>query len=364
MNLMDLLKETLNYSILGITTQNIVLAFVVFSVIMLFRKIFIKTILHYLEKLVKKTKNNFDDKLVAILQKPLRFSFFILALFLVKEIVSIDKLNGLFDNILFSLIIVVISWALFNILNEINYIFSSFSKKFGQDLSSDIENFILKTLRVVVIIFAFMIIAEHWGINISAFIASLGLGGLAFALAAKDTVANLFGSLVIFMDRPFKAGDWIEAGDINGVVEDIGIRSTNIRTFAKSIITVPNAKLTDEPINNWSRMNKRRIKHRLDITYGTKVAQVKNIISDIKTMLENHPDIHKDQIMVYFDEFRASSLSLFCYYFTVTTEWDEYLRVREDTNLKIMDIIESNGASFAFPSQSLYIEKLANKQDV
>ena len=258
MNLMDLLKETLNYSILGITTQNIVLAFVVFSVIMLFRKIFIKTILHYLEKLVKKTKNNFDDKLVAILQKPLRFSFFILALFLVKEIVSIDKLDGLFDNILFSLIIVVISWALFNILNEINYIFSSFSKKFGQDLSSDIENFILKTLRVVVIIFAFMIIAEHWGINISAFVASLGLGGLAFALAAKDTVANLFGSLVIFMDRPFKAGDWIEAGEINGVVEDIGIRSTNIRTFAKSIITVPNAKLTDEPINNWSRMNKRR----------------------------------------------------------------------------------------------------------
>ena len=188
--------------------------------------------------------------------------------------------------------------------------------------------------------------------------AALGLGGLAFALAAKDTVANLFGSLVIFTDRPFKVGDWVETPAVEGMIEEIGIRSTKIRTFAQALVSMPNATLANAPITNWSRMGKRRVKTRLGLTYNTTVEQMQAILEEIKTMLKKHPDVHQETILVSFDEFDNSALSIFLYFFTKTTVWLEYLHVREDVNFKIMQIVARNGAQFAFPSQTLYVESL------
>ncbi len=225
-------------------------------------------------------------------------------------------------------------------------------------MSKDIENFIVKTLRVIVIALGLMTFLQAWGINVSAFIASLGLGGLAFALAAKDTAANLFGSLVLFTDRPFKIGDWVQTDDAEGYVEDIGIRSTKIRTFAQALITVPNATIANSAITNWTRMGKRRIRMRLGLTYSTTTEQMEKILRDIRTYLENNEDIHPQTIMIYFDEFGASSLNIFCYFFTKTTVWKEYLAVREQVNLELMRIVEKNGASFAFPTQTLHVESL------
>jgi len=193
-------------------------------------------------------------------------------------------------------------------------------------------------------------------------LASLGLIGMAFALAAKDTAANLFGSLVIFTDRPFKIGDWIKTPIVEGTIEEIGIRSTRVRTFAQALVTVPNAVLANSAILNWSRMGKRRIKMRIGLTYSTTRQKLQTILNDIRQMLKNHKDVHQGTIMIYFDKFEDSSLSIFCYFFTTTTVWEEYLKAREDINLKIMKIIEDNEAEFAFPSQSIYIEKMDSKQ--
>ena len=179
---------------------------------------------------------------------------------------------------------------------------------------------------------------------------------MAIALAAKDTVANLFGSLVIFSDKPFKIGDWIKTPVVEGTVEAVGIRSTKVRTFAQALVSVPNAVLANSEILNWSRMGKRRIKLILGLTYSTKAIDLQNIVKETKEMLKKHQDIHQDTIYIYFTNFDASSLGVFCYFFTKTTSWGEFMRVKEDVNFKIMQIVENNNASFAFPSQSIYLE--------
>lgn len=218
-----------------------------------------------------------------------------------------------------------------------------------------------KLLKIIIVIIAGLYSLKSVGYDISAFLASLGLMGMAIALAAKDTIANFFGSMVILSDRPFKIGDWVTLEDgTDGDIEEIGIRSTKIRTFARSLVSVPNAKIANASITNWSRMDKRRIKHSIGVTYNTSSEQMKNILKDIRNMLKEHKDIHQDTIHIYFEGFGSHELTIFCYYFTKTTAWGEFMAVREDTNLKIMEIIEKNKAEFAFPTQTLYLKKEDN----
>jgi len=196
------------------------------------------------------------------------------------------------------------------------------------------------------------------GIAMTSFVAILGAAGLAIGMAFQGALGNLASGVMLLVFRPFKVGDWIQTPDVEGTVEGIGIRSTRVRAFTQALISVPNATIANSPITNWSQMGKRRIKARLGLTYSTSKDQMKNILSDLKIMLKNHPDVHKDTIMIRFDEFGDSALSIFCYFFTITTNWVRFLEVREDINFKIMEIIEKNGASFAFPSQSIYVESM------
>jgi MscS family membrane protein len=182
---------------------------------------------------------------------------------------------------------------------------------------------------------------------------------LAFALAAKDTAANLFGGLSILADRALKIDDWIKVGNVEGTVEEIGLRTTKVRTFEKSLVTVPNQYIANNPIENFSRRNIRRIKMRIGLVYSTTQEQMQAILSDIRNMLQSHPGIAKKAtLLVNFDEFGSSELSIFIYCFTNTADWAKYLEIREDVNLKIMQIVQKHGSDFAFPSESLYIEKL------
>lgn len=355
------MQEILNYTIFDIKVMDISIAISIFMLSFLLRTIISKIVIKSLKTLSQKTKTDFDDQLVDVLEEPLKLSTVILGAYLAKEWLKIDAFDDLLQSLIESLVTFVIFWMLYRAINKFEYIFSKFSAKFGKELSKDIENFIVKTLKLIIIIVGGMSILQEWGINVTAFVASLGLVGMAFALAAKDTAANLFGSLVIFTDRPFKIGDWIQTPSVEGVVEEIGIRSTKVRTFAQALVSVPNANIANESITNWSRMGKRRIRTRIGLTYATTTTQMQNILRDIREMLSHHQDVHQETIMIYFDEFENSALGIFCYFFTTTTVWAEYLKVREDVNLKIMQIVEDNNASFAFPSQSLYIEKIPDK---
>ncbi len=352
------LSDILSYKIYDITVQDISIAIIIFLFALTLSNIISKIILNILKRITSKTKTTLDDELLTTIEVPLKFSIILVGFYISKEWLGLSRIDNFLNNLIQSVATFLLFWLIYRLIDKFAYLFNKFYAKFGKKLSSDIENFSVKTLKILTVIVGAMSILQGWGINVSAFLASLGLVGMAFALAAKDTAANLFGSLVIFTDRPFKVGDWIQTPDVEGTVESIGIRSTRVRAFTQALISVPNAVIANSPITNWSQMGKRRIKTRLGLTYGTSKDQMQNILKDLRDMLQKHPDIHDDTIMIRFDEFADSSLSIFCYFFTKTTVWVRFLEVREDINFKVMEIVEKNGSSFAFPSQSIYVESL------
>ncbi len=334
-------------------TDKYIYAILIFSFFQFFRVFFRK--ISY--KIVQKTSTKFDDEILESIEKPVDYLFIIIGINIALSILTFDSVvEDIINKLLRSGLIVVIFWGALNVLTNLSGNIHKITDKLGDKFSAEVLNFIIKSIRFFIFIIGFIVILQEWGYNVSGFLASMGLVGMALALAAKDTAANLFGSLVIFIDKPFKVGDWIKTPQVEGTIENIGIRSTKVRTFAQAQVTVPNATIANSAIINWSRMGKRRIKMNIGITYDTPAHSIQNIIKEIKEMLENNDDIHDDVIMVNFSEFASSSLNIFCYYFTKTTNWSEFLKVREETYLEIMKIVERNGTSFAFPTQTLHIE--------
>lgn len=312
-----------------------------------------------LHKMTSKTKNTLDDTIITALEPPVRLVFVILGLYGMLAFLTLpEQVDAFNSNFFHSMFAFTIFWALYRIVSIFSDFLSEYNGKLANKFSADLVLFLVKGVKLVLIVMGFVVIVQEWGYNFTGFLASLGLGGLAFALAAKDTAANLFGSLVIFSDKPFDVGDWIQTPGVEGTVESIGIRSTRVRTFAKALVAVPNATLANSPITNWSHMTMRRIKMTVGLTYDTNSTQMNNILIQVREMLTNDPDINNGTILVNFTDFQDSALGIFCYFFTNTTNWQEYLMVRERMNLNIMKIVEDNKASFAFPSQSVYIESL------
>jgi len=339
--------------IFGGNLDKYIYAIFIFTIIQLVRLVFKKIIV----KIVQKTNNVYDDDIIAVIEKPMKYLFVFIGIKLAVTVLILNAdMKILINHITSSGFIFVLFWSFIKLLNYFTKHISTVTNRFGDKISADVANFIIKSIRLFIVAIGSFTILQEWGYNISGFLASLGLVGMAFALAAKDTAANLFGSLVIFTDKPFKVGDWIKTPDVEGTIESIGIRSTRVRTFAQAQVTVPNATLANSAILNWSKMGKRRIKMNIGLTYDTKVSQLEKVVLDIKNMLKNHTDIHQSTIHVYFTTFDDSSLSIFCYFFTKTTNWGEFMRVRENTNFEIMKIVEQNNTSFAFPSRSIYIE--------
>lgn len=356
---MEVFKSLLQQSYFGNTLSQWLIALSVLLLFIFLRRPMAHALITALQKASSKTKNTLDDAILVAVEPPLRLVFILLGLYgmlsLLKLPVQLNVFSGHFFHSMgaFSLF-----WALFRIVNIFSNFVGEYQGKIANRFSADLALFLVKGVKLVLLVMGFVIIVQEWGYNFTGFLASLGLGGLAFALAAKDTAANLFGSLVIFSDKPFDVGDWIQTPEVEGTVENIGIRSTRVRTFAKALVAVPNATLANSPITNWSRMTMRRIKMTVGLTYDTDSKQMKNILAQIRTMLQTDPDINNKTILINFTDFQDSALGIFCYFFTNTTKWQEYLMVRERINLSIMEIVENNKASFAFPSQSLYIESV------
>ncbi len=358
---MDQFIKYINMTFFEIPLYKIAFAFFVFFVFLFLRKVFTLTLLRTIKQFTKKTATDIDDKILKILKGPIKFSFIIAGFYFFAVILDINSI--ILYHIIKSLVTIAIFWILFGIVNVFDNFIYDFSKKFGRDLYKEIGNFLIKSIKAFVLVVGIVAILQDWGINVSAFIASLGIGGLAFALAAKDTAANLFGGLTILADQSLKIGDWVKVGSVEGTVEDIGLRTTKIRTFEKSLIVMPNQTIANSPIENYSRRGQRRIKLRIGVTYDTPRETLQKIVKDITDMLRNHPKIAQEQtLLVRFDEFGDSALGIFIYTFVSSAVWSEYLEAKEDIYLKIMQIVENNNAQFAFPSQSIYIEKI-NKEE-
>jgi len=353
MQINELLKM-LDIKILSLPLYKIVLAFVILGLFLILRKVFTIYILNALHFLTKKTKSDLDDKFVDAIKEPLKFLFIIAGLYFFFYFLEIK--NEVLKHILKGLLIFDLFWALYNIINEFEENVYNLIGKFSK-ASRELASFVIKILKVIVISIGIIALLQDWGINVTGFVASLGLGGLAFALAAKDTAANIFGGIAILTDNIFKIGEWVKINDVEGIVEDIGMRTTKIRAFDKRLIIVPNSVIANSNVENFSRRDKRRIVLRIGILYSTPNDVIQKIVNEIKEMLYSHPEVAKDEsLLVYFDEFEDSSLVIFCYFFTTTAIWSEYLRIKEDINLKIKEIIKRNGSDFAYPSSSIYFE--------
>ncbi len=330
-------------------------ALLIFLLFLLLRKTFTQYVFRGLMKLLNKTGLDPKINLLSCIENPLRNWFVILGLYFALLILPLGQyFQVLVTQTFRASIIVLIAWGLYNMAGP--YLFEAINSKIETKMDAILIPFLSKVLRFLIIFLALSLVASEWGYDVTGIVAGLGLGGLAFALAAQDTAANIFGGIVIITDKPFDIGDWIFCPSVEGTVEDISFRSTRVRTFANSLVTVPNSTLANEPITNWSKMGKRRVSFNLGVTYDTSRDQLKKCVEEIRQMLENHPDVHKDVIFVKFDSFNDSSLDIFIYYFTVTTQWGTHMNVKEEINLNIMKILEDQGVSVAFPSRSLYLE--------
>ena len=341
----------------SVPLANLIAATVVFFLILGLRKVFTKIILVFLQNLAKSTKTYYDDRIISALKGPIRFAFIIIAIHLFFLLIFNEP--EIIKNILNTLVVYTVFWAILSIIEALRELVYNATAKFNKDLSKEMGNFIIAMVKILVSGIGLAGMLMVWGINVTALIASLGLGGLAFALAAKDTASNLFGSFALLADKSIRIGEWIKVGGVEGVVEDVGMRTTKIRSFQKSLITVPNSIVANSPIENFSRRGIRRIKMHIGLTYATNSEQITQIMADIKKMLQQHEGISQsDSLMVNFDTFGDSSLNVFVYTFTKTANWAKYLEIREDINLQMMKIVEENGSSFAFPSQSIYVEQM------
>jgi MscS family membrane protein len=272
------------------------------------------------------------------------------------DIDPIEKfgVRWLIDALFEIAIIVVFTRIILRVIDFVSYVFIHSD---DTEVSKDLVRFIKELSKVLAIIISFFVIlAQAFEVNITALIASLGIGGLAVALAAQDTIANLFGSFIIYLDKPFSVGDLVEAGEIKGHIEKIGFRTTRVRTLDRSLLTVPNKKMVDAALNNITQSTQRRVKFTLQLTYGAKSENILNIIDQIKIEVDAHPDTC-DETNVRFTEFGSSSLNILVMYFVNSNEFEKMIEVKEMLNLKIMQIVEDNHCSFAYPTQTIHLEK-------
>ena len=315
-----------------------------------------RKILKRLQLKAEKTKNRWDDAIIESIKKPISLVIWAAGLYLATKIIQEATGAVIFDAvepIRDTVIIGAIAWFLVRLIKhgERNFIQGE------KEVDPTTVDAIAKLLKMAVVITALLVVLQTLGFSISGVMAFGGIGGIAVGFAAKDLLANFFGGLTIYLDRPFTVGDWIRSPDrdIEGMVEKIGWRLTCIRTFDKRPLYVPNSVFTTISVENPSRMLNRRIYETIGIRYDD-AGKMKTIVDKVKNMLKNNPEIDTGQTMIVnFNSFAPSSLDFFIYTFTKTTNWAEFHEIKQDVMLKIIDIIEEEGAECAFPTSTIHL---------
>lgn len=249
-------------------------------------------------------------------------------------------------------------WGIYRLVDVVAEFFREKAARTDTMLDDQLVPLLRKTAKVFVVIVGGLFVLQNLDIDVASLIAGLGIGGLAFALAAKDTVANLFGSVTIFSDRPFQIGDWIVAAGAEGIVEEVGFRSTRIRTFYNSLVTIPNSKLADTVIDNYGARTYRRVFVTLNLTYATTPEQLQAFCDGIRAILQANPLVRKDYYEVHFRDFGAHSLDVMVYFFVKVPSWSEELRQRHNVFLEILRLASALKVEFAFPTQTLHVDTM------
>ncbi|MDG2107002.1 MAG: mechanosensitive ion channel family protein [Gammaproteobacteria bacterium] len=312
----------------------------------------------------KKTATDFDDIILKSIQKPLTYLIILVSLILISEALnSLFEIFEFFDTskVIYLLIVILISWTLLRILNGY-YSNKSFLRNLKESddpmVVEQTYEITIRIFKIIVIIITALTLMQEFGLSISGLLAFGGVGGLVIGLAAKDLLSNFFGGLMIFLDRPFKVGEFIKSPDrnIEGIVESIGWRLTVVRTFSKNVLYIPNSAFANIVVENATRMTNRRINQIIGIRYDD-LDKIPKIVDDVRIYLESHNDIDQsNKPTVYFHSFSASSCDFFIRAFTKTKDWREFLKIKEQVLYKVSEIINNHNAAIAFPTMTIEMD--------
>ena len=330
----------------------------IFLGFLLLRIIFRSVIFKFLRIFASKLPFNSNEDIVDAANHPLQFLILMLGLYfaLLASPFSYIAYYAVIQELVRSSILIAVFWTLFNLATTTHNLLVTLLSSLGIQLEESLANIVSAFLRFFIGAIALAMIVSEWGYDINGFIAGLSLGGLAISLAAKDALANVFGSILIIMDKPFKVGDWISANGVEGTVEKISLRSTSIRTFPQALVYVPNSLLSNTPITNYTKRAKRRIEFNLGVAYATTPEQMQKCVHSIRNFLNEHEGLYNEDMTVTFDSFGASSLNIFVICYTKTTNYLEFLLLKEEINFALLNIMSEYGVATAFPSTSVYFE--------
>ena len=350
---------------LGVQLGSILGATLAFLACLLLRGVFSRVIVRRLARWAEKTENKVDDASVRALEPPLRFLPLVVGLYFAKEILELHgAAEILADDLLRSLAAFVLFWGLYRLADPLRGVTGRVEEKIG----AEVVDWTLRGLKIAFVALGAITVLEIWGVKVAPILAGLGLIGVAVALGAQDLFRNLIAGLLIIGERRLAHGDWVKIeGGVEGTVEAIGFRSTRVRQFDKAPIYVPNAKLADTALVNYTRMTHRRIYWMIGIECRTTIDQLRQIRDEIETyLLEDDAFAHPPEVptFVRIDRFSESSIDVMVYCFTVTTSWGEWLAIKEGLAYRIKAIVEEAGSDFAFPSRTLYIETRGDAPEV
>ena len=355
-NFINLFLEVWNEGILGIDIFQILVGLGIFLIFLLLRGLVGKIIIRRLEKIAKKTSNKLDDAFVKAMEGPARFFPIVIGFFIASNYLEFGlESQQWIDNLNRTLVTVLIFWLLHQFIEPVSYLLTGLDKV----LTRELIGWITKLLKILIIILGAAAVLELWGIKIGPIIAGLGLFGIAVALGAQDLFKNLISGILVLVEKRFKVGDWIIVENIiEGIVERIGFRSTVVRKFDKSLAIIPNFQFAENAVINVSATTNWGISWIITLQYNTTIDQLKKIRDEIEKYITTHKDFKVNiGYAVRVDKFSDSSIDMFIRCFTVTDDWNEWLKVKERLAIAIKQIVEKNNASFAFPSQSIYVEK-------
>ena len=361
--------EFLNFEFLGNSLKQY-FSFIITFGIGLVLIIPIKSIIvKILFKFFGKDHDNKDTvKFKDLLNKPLQYFLILIIFYSSISFISMPDFmlynqegdvnySNIFSKCYNLFLLTTLFWVITRSIDFVGYKLKIKSLKTESKVDDQLIPFAIDLAKVIVIVLAFVIIlGDVFEVDITALVAGLGIGGVAFALASKESLENLLGSFTIFFDKPFIVGDIVTLGGVTGIVEKVGFRSTRIRTFDKSIVTVPNKNIISTELDNLGARPVRRVKFNIGLTYNTSVDNIKSIVADIQNLIDNHPMTNQDG-RVRFLNFGASSLDIMVLYYVDSPDWEVLIDAQQKINYEIIDIVNKYKCEFAFPSTSVYIEK-------
>lgn len=366
---MSEIKEVLSQVYLGNTLLDYLIVVAALLATAMFNTFLAHRISDAAFKAITRGKSNLNkDTLYNLVSKPVRYIIALIVLFVCTSHLEYPQswdiapksefgLRLVLHRAYLTVLILSFTWAALKFSEFLGHVLMARAELTESKADDQVIPFMIEILKILIVTFGiFFTLGAVFKVDVGALIAGLGIGGLALALAAKESLENLLASFVIFFDKPFMIDDLVQVNGVIGTVEKIGFRSTRLRTLEKSYLTLPNRQMIDNTLDNLSMRTCRRVSFNIGVEYGTSEVQLKAIVNDIQNFIDEHPNTNQDG-EIHFMEFGASSLDIMVLYFIDTMDWSVYLKIKEEINFEIMRIVQNHGADFAFPTQTIHLAK-------